>query len=376
VEFMVSHPIWAEIDLSAIKNNIEEIRRITNPKSQVMAVVKANAYGHGAVEVSKVCLENGADRLAVARSTEALELRNAGITCPILVFGYCTEEEIEKMVENDITLTVYSFETASSIQKTAEKLGKHPKIHIKVDTGMSRLGFLPRKDAVETIQKIMELENIEVEGIYTHFADADNSDKTYTTLQFSRFTNFLHDLEENEIFIPIKHASNSAAIIDHPETHLNLVRPGIILYGLYPSELVHKERINLKPAMSLKVLVTHVKEVPENTKISYGCTFETKKPSKIASLPIGYADGFTRMLKNGYVLIHGSRVPVIGRICMDQCMIDVSYIENVQVGDVVTIFGTQENETIPIEEFGEKLGTINYELVCMVASRVPRKYLQ
>ncbi|ABO34380.1 alanine racemase [Methanococcus maripaludis C5] len=373
---MVSHPIWAEIDLSAIKNNIEEIRRITNPKSQVMAVVKANAYGHGAVEVSKVCLENGADRLAVARSTEALELRNAGITCPILVFGYCTEEEIEKMVENDITLTVYSFETASSIQKTAEKLGKHPKIHIKVDTGMSRLGFLPRKDAVETIQKIMELENIEVEGIYTHFADADNSDKTYTTLQFSRFTNFLHDLEENEIFIPIKHASNSAAIIDHPETHLNLVRPGIILYGLYPSELVHKERINLKPAMSLKVLVTHVKEVPENTKISYGCTFETKKPSKIASLPIGYADGFTRMLKNGYVLIHGSRVPVIGRICMDQCMIDVSYIENVQVGDVVTIFGTQENETIPIEEFGEKLGTINYELVCMVASRVPRKYLQ
>lgn len=372
---MVSHPIWAEIDLSAIKNNIKEIRRITNPKSQVMAVVKANAYGHGSVEVSKVCLENGADSLAVARSTEALELRNAGITCPILVFGYVTEEEILKMVENDITLTVYSLEIANSIQKIAEKLGKHSKIHIKVDTGMSRLGFLPEKSSVETIKKIRELKNIEVEGIYTHFADADNSDKTYTTMQFSKFTSFLHDLEENGINIPIKHASNSAAIIDHPETHLNMVRPGIILYGLYPSELVHKERINLKPAMSLKVLVTHVKDVPENTKISYGCTFETKKQSKIASLPIGYADGFTRMLKNGNVLIHGSRVPVVGRICMDQCMIDVSGIENVNVGDVVTVFGKDGNEKISLEEFGNKLGTINYELVCMVSARVPRIYL-
>lgn len=371
---MVSHPIWAEIDLNAVKNNIKEIRRITNPKSQIMAVVKANAYGHGAIEVSKVVLENGADRLAVARSTEAIELRDAGFNCPILVFGYNTKEEIEELSKHGVILTVYSLEMAKEIQEIAKTLQKTAKIHIKVDTGMSRLGFIPNKKSVEEIKKISELKNIEIEGIYTHFADADNLDKTYTEMQFSKFTGFLKDLDEFGIDIPIKHASNSAAIIDHPETHLNMVRPGIILYGLYPSELVHKERINLKPVMSLKAIVTHVKDVSKGTKISYGCTFTAEKESKIASLPLGYADGFTRMLKGGNVLIHGKKAPIVGRICMDQCMADVSNISDVKVGDEVVVFGVQNNEKMPIEELSNKLGTINYELVCMVSKRVPRVY--
>ncbi|ABR54730.1 alanine racemase [Methanococcus vannielii SB] len=378
---MISHPIWAEIDLNAVKNNIKEIRRITNSDSQIMAVVKANAYGHGAVEISKVVLKNGADRLAVARSKEAIELRNAGFKCPILVFGYNTIEEILELIKNDVILTVYSIEIAKDIQKIAKDIQKIAKdiqkiakVHLKIDTGMNRLGFIPDKKTINEILKISEFLNIEIEGIYTHFADADNSDKTYTKKQFSKFMEFLTDLEDSGINIPIKHVSNSAAIIDHPETHLNMVRPGIILYGLYPSELVQKDKINLEPVMSLKCLITHVKDVPRGTKISYGCTYITKKKSKIASIPLGYADGFTRMLKNGKVLVGGKRAPIVGRICMDQCMADVSNIDDVKIGDTVLVFGKHEKYTVPVEEISNELKTINYELVCMISNRVPRVY--
>lgn len=368
------HPIWAEIDLNAIVHNLNEVKRVIKPGARIMAVLKANAYGHGAVKVAQTALASGADYLAVARLDEALTLRRHGIESPILVFGYIPPEHYPDSVKNSITHTVYTLEMARQLNKTAEEAGIQAKVHIKIDTGMGRLGFIPGQQALEEIKQLAGMTNLNVEGIYTHFADADNDDKTYTKIQFEKFMQLLSKLEIEGINFPLRHAANSAAVIDHPETHLDMVRPGIMLYGLYPSEKVQKHKVKLKPAMSLKTRVGHVKRVPPGTHISYGCTYCTDKETTIATLPLGYADGYTRMLDDGEVLVHGVRAPVVGRICMDQCMINVGHIHNVKTGDEVVVFGCQEGKCLPVEELAEKLGTINYELVCMISSRVPRVY--
>ncbi|MBW4827693.1 MAG: alanine racemase [Clostridiaceae bacterium] len=368
-------PVWAEIDLDSLAHNIKEVRRITNKEALVTAVVKANAYGHGSIEAAKVFLENGADRLAVATLSEAVELRRVGINVPILILGYTPDSQHKIAVENGIIEAIYKLESAEKLSQVAGSLNKRAKVHIKVDSGMGRIGFPPVNSSIDKIEKIFKLPNLEIEGIFTHFAKADEVDKSYTEKQFKNYKWVIEKLEDRNIQIPIKHVSNSATTIDLPEYNLNMVRGGIMIYGLYPSDEVDKEKISLNPAMTLKAKIAHLKEVPEGTGISYGQIFVTKRKSKIATIPIGYADGFTRLLTSKTeVAIKGKRAPIVGKICMDQCMIDVTDIEDVKVGDEVVLFGDGSNGVPHIDEVAEKLGTINYEIVCMVGRRVPRVY--
>ncbi len=370
-------PVWAEINLDDLAHNIKEVRRITRKESLVTAVVKANAYGHGSIEAAKVFLENGADRLAVATLQEAIELKKAGIEVPILILGPIPSEQHFLALKWDIIETIFTYESAKKLSELAIKNKKKVKIHIKIDTGMGRIGFLPEEDSIKQIEAISKLPNLEIEGIFTHFAKADEIDKTSAKKQFERFQWVIKKLEEIGINIPIKHVSNSAATIDLPEFNLDMVRAGIMIYGLYPSNEVDKEKIDLRPAMTLKAKITNVKKVPKNTGISYGHKFITKDESIIGTIPIGYADGFTRLLSSKVeVLVKGKRVPVVGRICMDQCMLDLSDVEDVEIGDEVVIFGNGEKGVPHIDEVAEKLGTINYEIVCMVGRRVPRVYIK
>ncbi len=368
-------PVWAEIDLSAIESNIREIRQLTKSSAKVMAVVKANAYGHGAVAVSKAVLANGADWLAVALLQEALELREAGFSVPILILGYTPLEQMELVIANDLRQTIYTLEQAEALSSAAGKAGRKATVHIKIDTGMGRIGFLPKREGIDSIMKIARLPNLEIEGAYTHFAIADAEDKDYTLEQLQYFYWVLDQLAKSGLRIPIRHAANSAAVIDLPEAHFDLVRPGLILYGMYPSNEVKKKKLQLRQAMSLKAEVSYVKQVEKGTAISYGCTFVTARKSQIASLPLGYADGYTRLLSNNTdVLIKGQRAPIVGRVCMDQCMVDVTGIEGVSMGDEVVLMGRQENEFISADEIASRIGTINYEVVCMFGSRIPRVY--
>ncbi|EOC99532.1 alanine racemase [Caldisalinibacter kiritimatiensis] len=370
-------PVWAEINLDNLAHNIREVRRVTKEDTLITAVVKADGYGHGAAIAAKTFLNNGADRLAVATLSEALELRKEGINAPILILGYTPDSQFEKVIENDITQTIYTYEQGINISKAAHKVGKVGKIHVKIDTGMSRLGFVPNKSSVEDIVKIAKLSGIKIEGIFSHFAKADERDKSATNEQYKKFKWIIQELESKNINIPIKHISNSAAIIDLPQYNLDMVRAGIMLYGLYPSNEVNKKAVRLKPAMTLKAKISHIKEVEKGTGISYGHVYITEKESKIGTLPIGYADGYTRILTNkAEVGIKGYKVPVIGRICMDQCMIDVSSIKDIKVGDEVILFGDGYNNSPHIDEVAEKLETINYEIVCMVSRRVPRVYIK
>ncbi|RKD30070.1 alanine racemase [Thermohalobacter berrensis] len=370
-------PVWAEINLDNLIHNLNEVKRIVKEGTLITAVVKADAYGHGSIMAAKTFLENGADRLAVATLSEAIELRNNGINAPILILGYTPTSQAEEVVSNNIIQTVYTFEHAKKISKAAKKLDKTGKIHIKIDTGMSRIGFKPNESTINDIIKITELDNIEIEGIFSHFAVADEKDKTFTEKQFQKFNWLVESLEDKGIVIPIKHISNSAATIDLPDYNLNMVRPGIMLYGLYPSDEVNKEKVKLKPAMTLKTHISHVKQVSEGTGVSYGLTFTTDKKSTIGTLPIGYADGFTRLLSNKTeVAIKGKRAPIIGRICMDQSMVDLTDIERVKPGDEVIIMGDGKDNSPHIDEIAKILGTINYEVVCMVSRRVPRVYIK
>jgi len=369
-------PVWAEINLDNLAHNMREVKKSVKEGTLITAVVKANAYGHGSVYAARTFLKNGADRLAVATLAEAIELRNAGIDVPILILGYTPVSQYSSVIEHDITQTIYNLESARAFSQTAGKLNKTGYIHIKIDSGMGRIGFLPTDKSVNDILEISKLPNIMVEGIFTHFATADEKDKTYTYTQYERFMYVINKLEERGLSIPVKHVSNSAAIIDLPDFNLNMVRAGIMLYGYYPSDEVHKERVNLLPAMSLKARISHVKAVPADTGISYGQIFVTKRESKIATIPIGYADGFTRMLSSkGEAYIKGRIVPIVGRICMDQCMLDVTEIEDVKVGDEVILFGYEEG-SLNADDIAAKLNTISYEILCMVGRRVPRVYVQ
>jgi alanine racemase len=369
-------PVWAEVDLDKLAHNMREIRRNAVSKD-IIAVIKADGYGHGALDIAPTLLENGATRIAVAVLNEAVELRRGGIEEPIMVLGFTPPSQIDMLLRYDIEQTVYSYDLAKEISQLAKKKNKVAKIHIALDTGMGRIGFLPDDESAEVVYKISKLPNIVIEGLFSHFSSADEDDKTYTDMQLDRYTAFYNKLIASGVKVNMRHIANSAAIIDMPQSHFEAVRPGIILYGYYPSEQVFKNKIDLKPVMSLKTNIVHIKNLPAGEYISYGREFKTLRESVIATLPVGYADGYTRLLFNkAKVIINGSFVPVIGRICMDQCMVDVTEIKNVKVGDEVVLMGEQGDLSFTADHIAELIGTINYEITCMISKRVPRVYIK
>jgi alanine racemase len=384
-----NHLTWAEIDLTAYAHNISELRRITRNGARFMAVVKANGYGHGAVEIGRAALDNGAEYLGVARINEAVELRAAGLEIPILIFGYTPPELTETIIKYDLTQTVYSYRAARVLSEYALRNGTRMRVHIKVDSGMGRLGVLlgsgasgdarnqPFKSAIAAVESISRLSGLTIEGIFTHFATADSADKSYANRQLETFTEFIGWLGRNGLEPPIKHAANSGALIDLPESHLDLVRPGIATYGLYPSDEVNKSKVDLKPVMTLKSRIIQLKQVPAGFNISYGITYQTKKPTTIATVPVGYADGFNRLLSNkGHMLVHGQQVPIVGRVCMDLTMLDVGRVSGVAVEDEVIVFGPHRNGSVSADTIASTLNTINYEIVSTITARVPRIYIK
>ncbi|MGL5754750.1 MAG: alanine racemase [Paraclostridium sp.] len=370
----ITVPTWAEINLDNVKYNLKNIKKILKEDTKICGVVKANAYGHGAVQISKLLEREKVDYLAVARLEEGLELRQNNITIPILCLGYIPECSLKEAVKSDISLTVFSYETALFINELSKKENKIAKIHIKIDTGMGRIGLKVNDDSISEIIKINQLRNISIEGIYTHFATADEKDKAYTYNQIYKYNIVIKKLDELGINIPIKHVSNSAAIMECNDLNFNMVRCGIILYGHYPSDEVNKDIVKIKPVMTLKTRISHIKELEKDMGISYGLKYKTKSNEKIATIPIGYADGFTRMQKNPKVYIKGMEFDVVGRICMDQCMVKIDKEIDIKVEDEVIIFSESENQCI--EKIAEDLGTINYEILCMISRRVERVYME
>ena len=367
---------WAEINLDALEHNIREIRKITNPNAQIMAVVKADAYGHGVEKCAEVLLKNGADRFAVATLNEAIELRRLFSDVPILILGSSLESEADELVKNDITPNVYLTEFAKALSESALKLKKPVKVHIKLDTGMSRIGFPihdgDNSDVIEEILAISRMPMLEIEGIFSHFATSDEANEDYTRLQFKRFMSVCDELAERGLTIPIKHICNSAGIMMYPEYHLDMVRPGVILYGMYPSDEVDKTKLDLKYVMSLKSIITYVKEIESGRGVSYGKEYIADGVARIATVPIGYADGYSRLLASNAKIAVGEKLfPIAGRICMDQCMIDVSCVNNIKRGDEALIFG---DGAVTVDDIAAWLGTINYEVTCMLGHRVPRVY--
>ena len=369
-------PTRLEIDLDKLKHNFREIRRVTNPHSKICTVLKADGYGMGAYHIAKELLPLGTSYFAVALLNEATDLRQRGIDSPILVLGYTPDEQFEKIVDNNITQTIYSVESAIKLANVARRKNKKAKIHIKLDTGMCRLGFQAKTSSITEIKSIFDLEGLEVEGMYTHFAKADENDVDFTYGQFNKYMIMVDRLEKADYRIPVKHVANSAAIIQYPDTHLDMVRAGISIYGLYPDG-VDKTKVNLKPIMCLKTRVSHVKKVEKGIPISYGGTYVTERESVIATLPIGYADGFPKSLSSkGNVLLNGKRAPIVGNICLDQCMIDVTGIENVKTGDEVILIGSSGNKEITVDEIANQAYTIRDEIIANISKRVPRVYLR
>ncbi|AWK49650.1 alanine racemase [Clostridium beijerinckii] len=369
-------PVYAEIDLDAIAYNMKNIKSLVKDKD-VIAVVKADCYGHGSLDVVPTLLENGASRLAVAVLTEGIELRNNSIEAPLMILGYTPLYLGEELIKYDLEQTVYDLEYAKELSHIALSINRKAKIHIAIDTGMGRIGFLPNEKSIQHVSEICSLEGLDVLGIFTHFSTSDEEDKKYTTEQLKKFTDFTAKLSSLGIEIPLKHVSNSGAIMDMPETYLDAVRAGIILYGYYPSDEVNKNNLSLKPALTLKASITRVQEMDEDMYISYGRTFKTERKSLIATLPIGYADGYSRLLaKDAKVIINGKFAPVVGRICMDQCMIDVTDIGDVKVGDEVILLGEQGNLKFNADDIAQIVGTINYEILCMLKYRIPRVYIK
>lgn len=364
-------PTWAEVDLTAIGYNYKQVRRLVGKNTSIMVVVKANAYGHGTVEVSAVLERLGVDYLGVATTDEAMRLRDHGIKTPILILGSVLSGEVKAAVEKDVTLTLCSDDLLDAIRKETEG-GSKVKVHVKVDTGMGRIGVW-HEDALEFVKKVLAEKNVILEGIYTHFSTIGRDD-FFTNYQIEAFEKLLSTLEKNWIKIPLKHAANSIATIDFKRSHLNLVRPGLIIYGMYPKHTFPK-LVKLKPALALKTKVVFIKDTPPGRSISYGRTFVTQKHTRIATLPIGYADGYARNLSNrAEVLVKGCRAPVIGKVTMDQTMIDIGHIKGVKIGDEVVLIGKQGREEIRLEKLARLAGTIAYETVCSISNRVPRVY--
>lgn len=369
-------PVWAEVNLDNLEYNMRNIKAKARTK-EIFGVVKADAYGHGALEVSKVLLKNGATRLSVAVLSEGVELRKSGITCPINILGVTPDTQFNDLIEYDLEPVVFSYEYAKSLSECAKDKNKIVKIHLAVDTGMGRIGLLPTKESVEEAVKISKLSNVKIEGIFSHFSTADEKDKKYSYLQFNKYKLFISELEERGLNVEIKDICNSAAIMEMPEAYCDGVRPGIILYGYYPSDEVDKSKLDIKPVMTWKANIVHLKVLNEGKYVGYGRKFKTERKSIIATLPVGYADGYTRMFSGrAKVIINGKFAPVVGNICMDQCMIDVTDIENVKVGDEVILMGGHGNIKFDADDIANTLGTIKNEVICMISKRVPRVYIK
>ena len=365
-------PTWAEIDLGAIRHNFNQVQKLVGADVKIMAVVKANAYGHGIIEVARTLKEAGVDYLGVATVDEAVRLRQNKITTPVLVLGSSLPEEIDAVFKYDITLTVCNPELAAALNARARRAGRAARVHVKIDTGMGRIGVW-HQEAVGFITWLSGLEKIDLDGVYTHFSSAGH-DALFTAYQIDSFERILRTLEAEGIRVPYRHAANSIATVDFKRSHCNMVRPGIIIYGMYPKRSFTRS-LALKPALSLKTKITYLKPVPAGRSISYGRTYITEKRTRIATIPIGYADGYQRILSNkAYVLVRGRRARVVGKVTMDQVMIDVGNIRSVKLGDEVVLIGRQGRDRITTEELARLCGTIPYEIACSIGSRVPRIY--
>ena len=370
--------VYAGINLDAVMHNLEKMHTLIKDDTKIIAVIKTDGYGHGAVPIAKK-IESlpylwG---FAVATQQEGTVLRRHGIKKPVLILGHSFEEEFERIVEDDLEPAIFTYESAKVLSETAKRLKKTAKIHIKIDTGMSRIGYQVSEASADEIAKTAELENLKIEGVFTHFAKADEADKTHVHGQIAAYQKMLTMLEERGVEIPLKHCSNSAGIIRVPEANLSIVRAGITIYGIYPSAQVETDIVRLDPVMELKSHVTYVKDVEPGTAISYGGTFAADRKLRVATVPVGYADGYPRQLSNkGWVLIHGQKAPILGRICMDQFMVDVTDIPDVCKGDEVTLIGRDGDEFISMDEMGELSGRFSYEFACDISTRVPRIYIK
>jgi alanine racemase len=367
---------WVEVDLDNLTYNMKSIRQKSKSK-ELIGVVKADAYGHGAIDVAPVLLENGATRLAVAVLSEGIELRKNGIKGHIMTLGLTSNTLMNDLLEYDIEPAVTSYEYVCELSKAAQVKNKIAKIHVAVDTGMGRIGFLPNDNSIEEVYKISKLPNIEIEGLFSHFCTADEEDKDYSHKQFEKYNWFYGKLQEKGVKINMRDIANSAAIMELPETHYEGARPGIILYGYYPSTEVDKDMLSIKPVMTWKANIMHIKTLEKGEYIGYGRKFRTERKSIIATLSVGYADGYTRMLSGkAKVIVNGKFAPVVGNICMDQCMIDVTDIGKIEKGDEVILMGSDGNIKFDADDMASILGTISYELLCMVSKRVPRVYIK
>ena len=370
-------PAWVEVNREKAIHNFLEVRRAVGPNVKICAVVKADSYGMGSMELSKMYLENGVDMFAVAVIGEAFELREEIKDKDILVLGFTSEEFYEDAIENNITLTVYNYDHAVRLNQTAKKLNKKAKIHIKVETGMNRLGFLPTEENADKIADIAKMENIAIEGAFSHQAKADERDKTTAHMQAGRFIKFMGMLEERNVKIPVKHIANSATIIEMPEYYFDMVRPGIILSGFYPSDEVDTEKLKFKICVTLKAKVANVKTIDAGEGVGYGHLYRADKPVVVGTIPIGYADGYSRLLSNkGYVVINGVKCPILGKVCMDQFMVDLSNVENPQIGDVAILYGDGTDGAMTAEDVANMRGTISYEVLTNLAvKRLPKIYI-
>lgn len=368
--------VYAEIDMDAIAENFRVMHERISPKTKMVAVIKTDGYGHGAVPIARMIQpEDYIWGFAVATMTEAMILRKNQITKPVLILGYTFEEDYEDLIRYEIRPVVFKLDMAKELSQAAVQLKKTLSIHIGLDTGMSRIGFSDTEESIKTICEIASLPGIRIEGMFTHFAKADELDKASANRQFERYMHFAHRLEEAGVAIPLKHVSNSAALMELADMNLDLVRAGISIYGIYPSEDVSRDSMKLTPAMSLHSRIVYIKEIETGTQISYGGTFTAPHPMRIATIPVGYGDGYPRMLSNkGFVLIREKRARILGRICMDQFMVDVTDIPEAQELDEVVLVGRQGNEEITVDELGDLCGRFSYEFICDIGKRVPRIY--
>ena len=366
--------VYAEINLDAIVKNVDNLMALTKENTGALAVVKADGYGHGDVAVAKAVAQK-VTGYAVATLDEAVNLRENGVKKPILVLGYVDPYEFDILVSHEITATVFDVETAQLLADAARVQKKQAHCHIKVDTGMRRIGLEPDENGIAIVKQITALKELSADGIFTHFAASDETDKTSAEHQFKLFTDFTGRLEKEGIHFTYRHCANSAAVIDMPQVDLDMVRPGIAMYGMYPSDEVKKEKVELFPALDLKSHITMVKEIPAGEKVSYGGTFTTTRTTKLATVSVGYGDGYPRALSSkGYVLVRGQKAPIVGRVCMDQMMVDVTDIENVTRADIVTLIGKDGDAEITVEDIAALAGTFNYEFVCDLGKRIPRSY--
>lgn len=375
-QIALHRPTYVEVDVDCIRKNVKTFLSLLKPETKLMAIVKADAYGHGAVPVARTAIEAGAQWLGVALTQEAAQLRDAGFQQPILVLGYTDSQDYAYMAARQIRPAIYSLEQGLAFGEAAQAAGVKASIHIKVDTGMGRLGFQPGEEALQQILRLARHPYIEIEGLFTHFAKADENDQTSVKGQAAMFKAFSQQIKNRGVAVPICHCANTAAAMKLPEAHMDMIRLGIGLYGLYPSEESKQWGIQLAEAISLKSCLSHVKAVPAGTAVSYGHTWTAVRSSVIGTVPIGYADGVSRHLSNrGTVLVNGQRAPIVGRVCMDQLMVDLTGLPEAATGQPVVLLGQQGAEKIPVDEVAMLLNTINYEIVCDLSCRLPRRYV-